>query len=152
MPQSPLPTVFWGTARLDGQSAPQGTEIVAFVNGARCGAVKVNDQPGFNYRIDVHSAASQAGCGSDGAEVRFTIAGLPAEQTGEFTSGHFKELDLTATSVHRPAHFHGAARIDGQPASAGTPITALVNGNECGSATVGDNGSYALDVRSAAAQ
>lgn len=48
-----------------------------------------------------------------------------------------------------PHRFAGSVTLDGEPATAGTSVTAIVNGSECGSATVIETAAgstYALDV------
>lgn len=47
-----------------------------------------------------------------------------------------------------PTRFYGALMINGQPAPAGTELKGFVNGQECGSATISEDGKYVLDVMS----
>ena len=57
--------------------------------------------------------------------------------------------DASAQPSGPPHRFSGSASIDGEPAAAGTSVTAVVNGTECGSATVITNAAgstYSLDV------
>ena len=57
--------------------------------------------------------------------------------------------DASAQPSGPPHRFSGSASIDGEPAAAGTSVTAVVNGTECGSATVIANAAgstYSLDV------
>ncbi len=47
-----------------------------------------------------------------------------------------------------PTRFFGALMINGQPAPAGTELKGFVNGQECGSVTISEDGRYVLDVAS----
>jgi hypothetical protein len=51
-----------------------------------------------------------------------------------------------------PARLYGSVFVGGQPAPAGTLVLAFIGATVCGSTSVGADGSYVLDVRSAAAQ
>ncbi len=64
-------------------------------------------------------------------------------------AGLFSGEVAEAQPTGPPHRFAGSVTVDGEPAAAGTSVTAVVNGAECGSATVltGSAGStYALDV------
>src|SRR5581483_2692545 len=58
---------FSGTLTIDGFSAPAGTVVEAFVGDRACGRARVSQQG--RYSIDV----TGAGCGVDGADVRFGV-------------------------------------------------------------------------------
>lgn len=65
-------------------------------------------------------------------------------------SGAFVAQDAAAQAPPaRPARFAGSVTVDGQPATAGTVVQALVNGVACGVTTVfveGGEGRYVVDV------
>jgi hypothetical protein len=87
------PNRFFGRATLDGQPAA-GAAIAALIGGTTCGSTTA-DGAG-NYRLDVLSSGERPGCGTDGATVSFTVAGVRASQTGTWRQGEFTPLDLTA--------------------------------------------------------
>jgi hypothetical protein len=117
------PATFVGTVRLDGQTVPDGTAVVALVNGNLCG--KSSREPGQEgtwtldtdladlgmhagdsiYVVDVASDSQTPGCGTEGALVDFQVAGRVTHQQGLWKAG-LNTLNLT---VGQP------------PASAGTP-------------------------------
>jgi len=86
-----------GTARLNGQPAAAGTAAVATIGSATCGTAQVS--AGGAYVLDVNPATSQAGCGTDGATVAFTLGGARAGQTVTWREGATVELNLTAASA-----------------------------------------------------
>ena len=51
-----------------------------------------------------------------------------------------------------PVRIYGSVTVAGQPPAAGTVVVAFVGATACGSGSVAADGSYVLDVRSAAAQ
>lgn len=95
--QAPTPpTRFFGTAQLDGRAAADGTTVTAFVGSNNCGSGTVT---GGSYTVDVASANTKTGCGTDGATVSFTVGAGRASQTGTFQTGAFVPLNLTATQA-----------------------------------------------------
>ncbi len=93
------PTRFFGTVTLDDTPAPDGTTITALVNDNLCGTGLVT---GGNYVVDVASATTQEGCGTDGDTVSFLVGTVLANETGTFQAGAFVPLDLTATQAATP--------------------------------------------------
>lgn len=91
------PHRFFGKATLNGGPAPVGTRVEAFIAGTSCGAGQTTS--GGSYVVDVNGVMAAPGCGTPRATVTFTIAGLPAAQTGTFRDGGFEQLDLTAVGV-----------------------------------------------------
>ena len=89
------PTRFFGATTLDDQPAPDGTTITAFVGTNNCGTGTIT---GSSYTVDVASATTKSGCGTDGATVGFTIGSAMASQTGTFQPGALVSLDLIASS------------------------------------------------------
>jgi hypothetical protein len=90
------PTRFFGTVTLDGRAAPDGTAITAFIGTNNCGSGTVT---GGAYTVDVASASTKAGCGTDGAKVSFNVGTAKATQEGTFQTGAFVSLNLTATQA-----------------------------------------------------
>ncbi len=89
------PNRFYGTVQLDGRAAPAGTTVVAMVGTNTCGRGTVD---AFGYVVDVASAFTQPGCGTEGATVSFQVGATRATQTGTFATGAFTQLNLTATT------------------------------------------------------
>jgi hypothetical protein len=107
------PASFAGTVKLDdGQSVPDGTPVLALVNGNLCG--EGSREPGQKgtwtldrdladlgahagdsiYIVDVVSDSQTPGCGTEGATVTFEVDGRPAHEQGLWKAG-FNSLDLT---------------------------------------------------------
>lgn len=94
------PTRFFGTVTLNGQPAPNGATVQARVGSNNCGTGSVTSAgSSSSYVVDVLSATTQPGCGTDGATVSFTVNGAPASQTGTFQTGAFVSLNLTAQAA-----------------------------------------------------
>ena len=87
------PNRFFGTVTVAGQPAVQGARVEARIGNNVCGTGSVG--PGGTYQVDVASASTQPGCGTDGATVSFSVDGRPATQTGTFQTGAFTQLNLT---------------------------------------------------------
>jgi len=92
------PARFVGTAQVDGQNVPAGTVIEARVGTAVCGVTQTfMDGGSARYVVDV--AASQPdgnpACGTDGADVTFTIGGKPAIETGKWLNYQLNTVNLT---------------------------------------------------------
>jgi hypothetical protein len=106
------PASFAGIVKLDGQSVPDGTPILALVNGNLCG--EGSREPGQKgtwtvhgdlddlgaragdsiYIVDVVSDSQTPGCGTEGATVTFEVGGRLANEQGPWKAG-FNRLDLT---------------------------------------------------------
>lgn len=93
-PSAPLPpSRFFGTVYVGGQPLRVPSLIEAFVGDTRCGVGGVRSDA--TYTIDVATSAAAAGCGSNGAGVRFRIGGaLTPQETGIFAVGGYTPLDL----------------------------------------------------------
>jgi hypothetical protein len=94
------PTRFFGTVTIDGNPAPPGTEVKAFINSIECGA-RVTERDGF-FVIDADHWDTRTGCGMDDAEVVFVVNGVSAPEKGVFAQGQFKEVNITVTSDGPP--------------------------------------------------
>ena len=88
------PNRFFGAVTLDGRPAPLGATVTASVGGMVCGTSTVT-VPG-SYLVDVASAATRTGCGTDGATVIFHVNGISTLQTAVFRTGAITALNLTA--------------------------------------------------------
>ncbi len=91
--------IFSGTVTLNGVRAPEGTIVQATIGATTCGQTAT---VGGNYQIEVLPASSRTGCGVNGALVRFTVDGRPADQAGTFDSTQAQRLDLTAGQASTP--------------------------------------------------
>lgn len=72
-----------------------------------------------------------------------TLAVLPLGSAG---------VTAVVAQASPPTRFYGSVTVSGGPAAAGTSIEARIDGRVCGAVTVTADGSYALDVASAATQ
>ncbi|MBI2761396.1 MAG: hypothetical protein HYX51_08230 [Chloroflexi bacterium] len=94
------PNRFYGTATLNGQPAPNNATVVALVGTMNCGTGTVVAAGATStYVVDVASDFTIRGCGRDGVQVAFTISGARATQTGNFGTGQFTSLNLTAQAA-----------------------------------------------------
>lgn len=154
--QATPPTRFYGTAYLNGQPAPYGVLVQAYVGTVACGNGAVGSFGA--YSVDVPSSVVQGGCGFDGATVTFTIAGLGAEQAGFFQTGAFIPLDLSTHGVPPappppgpsvplpPARFFGTVLVGGQPLRVPSLIEAFIGDTRCGVGGVRADATYSIDV------
>ena len=90
--QQPPPHIFIGSATIDGSLAPEGTVVTALINGVTVASVNVNAS-GEYANIQVSPA---------GANVTFTVGGLPAAETVISEVGGASRLNLTAISAAQP--------------------------------------------------
>ena len=105
-----LPTRFYGTATLDGDPAPDGAEVEAFVQGNSSGKGKVAVSEGVaRYVLDVVSATAK-----EGDPVMFSVGGNTADEEGVYRGGTFVPQNLTARSTAQGAP-------TGQSAASGSP-------------------------------
>lgn len=106
------PATFAGSVKLEGQSVPDGTPVLALVNGKVCG--EGSREPGQKgtwtlnsdmadlgmykgdsiYIVDVVSDSQTPGCGTEGTTVAFQVGGQPAREQGLWKAG-FNPLNLT---------------------------------------------------------
>lgn len=98
--QPSVPATYYGTVARAGESVPEGTEVRALIDGNDC------TQDGSNFRntvevdgvsqysIEVVHESQEPGCGAEGREVTFTVAGEPAGQSVTWEPGP-QRLDLT---------------------------------------------------------
>ena len=96
---SPPPNWFSGDVTLNGDSAPVGTTIEAFIQGDPRGTVTVESPGEYTYLGVVGDSAD------DGMPVTFTIDGLPANETGVWIAWidtGVQMLDLSAEDYEKP--------------------------------------------------
>lgn len=113
--QSTPPHRFFGTITLDGQSAPAGTIVAAFVGTTECGTFTVV-MPG-RYQIDVLPFSLKMGCARGGEAIALRVGDRTAMQMPMFRTGGFEELNITfgpggpvptATPIVVPTGFNAA--------------------------------------------
>jgi hypothetical protein len=102
--QPSIPATFYGSASIDGQPVPDGTEVRGFVDGKDCtqpppggnkGTVRAGDAS--EYVITVMHESQAEGCGADGKTITFKIGDRDAAQTAPWKTGPL-HLDLNAGS------------------------------------------------------
>lgn len=97
--QAAPPTRFYGKLTIDGQPAPAGKVVRAFIGTTDCTSPTSLTVPAGSYTVDVAGGGQISGCGSDGATVVFRVDGRQANESGTFTTGTFVNLDLTVTGA-----------------------------------------------------
>jgi len=88
-----LPSGFWGNAYIDGNPAPVGAVVSAFIDSVKCGEYTIETE-GI-YGVVVAPATTHPGCGTEGAVVVFKINGNTATPTGIWHSGTNQYLDIS---------------------------------------------------------
>lgn len=99
--QPQVPATFYGSVTVDGRPVPDGTEVLAFVDGKDCtqrgpsyrGTITIEGVSAYSIAV-VHES-QVPGCGAPGKTVTFTIAGRPARQTAVWQFGP-QHVDLSA--------------------------------------------------------
>lgn len=92
------PSRFFGALTLNGEPAPSGVALTAYINSVECGVGATRDD-GL-YVVDVRTGDN---CGADDADVQFVVSGVAAVEIGKFQTGHFVKLDLTVAAEAQPA-------------------------------------------------
>lgn len=98
--QPQVPSTFWGSVTIDGEAAPEGTEVRGLVDGVDCTQAAPGERPAVRegdatfYVLHVVHEGQRPGCGREGKTVTFTINGVPAKQQGTWTFGP-QQLDLS---------------------------------------------------------
>jgi hypothetical protein len=85
------PNRFFGDVTMDGAPAPAGTNVTTRIGGHICGQTTV--QADSRYLLDVASVGQTGGCGTEGTQVEFRVAGTPVG-SWPWSSGRFSSLDL----------------------------------------------------------
>ncbi|MCX7617733.1 hypothetical protein [Tepidiforma sp.] len=133
--QPQIPATVYGSVTIDGQPAPTGTEVRAFIGPVDCTQAAPGERPAFRdgaataYVVTVLHESQRPGCGRTGAVVTFTIDGRPALQSVAWEPGPIR-LDLSlgsATTIPLPTSTPtppgGAATPAPPPLRTGTPPT-----------------------------
>ncbi len=123
----PLPSSFYGIAKIDGANAPTGTLVSAWINGVRYAFTTVVAYGADTvYSLDVPgddpSTPGIIEGGAPGDMIAFHIGDVAADQTGTWTSGSNVNRDLTATS---PNHLPTITDIPDQTTAEDTAIGPL---------------------------
>jgi len=79
----PNPAYFTGEVWVNATPAAAGAKVIAWMGDVACGEgyATGGNQPSW-YSVIVRSSATRAGCGTEGAAVRFTIDDQPVTPTG----------------------------------------------------------------------
>ncbi|HLZ70594.1 MAG TPA: S8 family serine peptidase, partial [Dehalococcoidia bacterium] len=98
-----VPAGFAGAVTIEGEPAPDGTLIEAYVNGALCASTASFTENGrASYALLVPAAAMQAGCGSAGVAVELRVNGAAAAQTVWNAAANALDLDGAAAATSTP--------------------------------------------------
>lgn len=95
------PATFFGSATIDGRNVPDGTPVIAWIDGVDCTQADsaargtVTEGGVSAYAILVVHESQRPGCGADGKRITFTIGGREAAQVAEWRPGVHR-LDLNA--------------------------------------------------------
>ena len=96
----PLPHAFYGTVKdINGNGAPVGAVVQAFVGGIERGSITVTDAGKYGSENPGGAKLLVQGDIEDGSEITFYIKGVPAKETATFESGEVTLLDLTASAA-----------------------------------------------------
>lgn len=100
-----IPAIFFGAVLVNGERPDDGSEITAFIGDVDCTQVGNNGTfttDGLSaYSITVAHSSQIAGCGTDGATIKFFIDGEEANQTATWKSG-YQEIGLSIGSQAPP--------------------------------------------------
>lgn len=100
----PLPSSFYGEAKIDGAYVPAGTTVAAWINGERILQVTTTISGGASvYTINVPGddpdTPNAVEGGVSGNTITFYVDGQPATPTGTWQSGSNVQLNLSRTSA-----------------------------------------------------
>jgi hypothetical protein len=107
------PNRFYGALTVNGEQAPAGTVVLAFVGETLCGSRATTERG--RYRVDVLSSRERPGCGLPGAVVSFRAGDLTAGETGVWAAGQFTRLDLTAPAGSTAGFDMARVNLDDPP-------------------------------------
>lgn len=132
--QPQIPATVYGSVTIDGQPAPNGTEVRAFIGSTDCTQAAPGERLAFRegqataYVVTVLHESQRPGCGRTGAVITFTVDGRPALQSVAWEPGPIR-LDLSLgspTVIPLPTAtptLPGAASPTARPAPTGPPPT-----------------------------
>jgi hypothetical protein len=99
------PAIFSGAVTIDGGPVDRDIPIQALIGGVLCGDLRVahDSEPPLmkesEYRhLAVLPGEARAGCGTEGAQIRFLVKGIQAKETAVWEPG-FHTLDLLITTA-----------------------------------------------------
>jgi beta propeller repeat protein len=133
----------YGSASMSGSGAPAGTEVSALIDGVvrATTTVQQTGQYGSSYGPFLEIPVTTA---DTGKTISFRMNDYQADQTLTVGSGGVMRLDLTASSVPPVQTYtlSGNVMMNSAPAPIGTVITASIDSQIRGQATVTNAGSY----------
>jgi hypothetical protein len=146
--QPGIPATYFGSVTVDGQPAPEGLEVHAFIAGVDCaqastaGNTVIRDGSASVYRIAVVHESQREGCAREGSTVTFVLGTRTAVQTARWQAGP-THLDLstgaaTVIPLPSPAGSVPAAGAGGTPDPAAAPTSAPTLSRPTGTAPAGD--------------
>lgn len=141
-----LPAEFWGSVTINGDPAPVGTIITAWIEGNESGSLTL-DTAGFygGYAIFDKRLLVCGGEGDVGKIVTFFVNGVKASETAVYTPGSSTRLDLTTPGVK--GDFNGNSEVDiGDVAL----VAYMVVGKEAADPAADFNQNGAVDIGDAA--
>ncbi len=116
------PNRFYGSAKINGNDAPEGTVVEAYIGNTLCGSGTVQSRNNTEqYFVDALSGTQKPGCAKDGDTVKFKVAGLDAKETGKYATAAATNLNLTASGTPH----NSAPPTVLAPGQGGTPLTPL---------------------------
>jgi hypothetical protein len=104
----PIPSGFYGTAKIDGLNVPAGTIVSARINGTQYASTIVETYLGDTvYSMDVPGDDTESSGviegGVEGNTISFYIGAIKVTQTATWHSGINANLNLTGISGSLPA-------------------------------------------------
>jgi len=122
-----------GQAILRGEYAPAGATVTAKVNGNTCGSATVSQTGRGLFELEIRGGTELAGCASDGDQVSFEVAGVPADRVVTWRRGErIGRVDLVAMPDH--AWYWLEQGAGANSALVGAAVEAMIDGQLCGSA------------------
>jgi hypothetical protein len=104
--QVPVPCIYYGTVKLDGESIPEETQVLAWIDDTEWIAQRWTEGGESWYGIEIpydNPATPLRDGGAPGDVITFTIGDVPADQTALWQEGlqqHDYVLKLTASHVY----------------------------------------------------
>jgi len=88
----PAPSHFSGAVSVFGRNPTAAAGVRAFIGATECGSGAIKG----TYALNALAAQDKAGCGADGAVVKFAVGDYWANETAPWSAGAFQDLDLSA--------------------------------------------------------
>ena len=141
------PHKFYGTAYVNGQSAPEGSIVAAFIGDEKVGEAMV-DSAG-NYSLTTMGSLEYSG-----RAVTFRVTGRAATETVTWMQAGITQVDLNIAGSGRigpplvPPHaFSGLVTVDGNLVAGGVIVAATIEGRKVASTITSEDGRYKLKVQ-----